>query len=238
MVTCQKVNVIFRIIPGLIAYLLLIGMTVLAMIDQFIFCIVLTLIFIFIVYYLGSLSIYFIISLLRWKREEKYDWQEMYEKYVEKEGKEVVPWNDVSIFVVIPNYNEHISILSDTLENIAKSKICKSHISIVLAMEEKEVEGEKKAQKLVQKYKEKFKDIIISLHPAGLEGEIACKGSNENWGVLTLEKYLTEKNINFDNVIVSISDADSIIHPKYFECLTYKFCLDQGIILNLKKIVT
>ena len=72
-------------------------------------------------------------------------------------------------------------------------------------------------------------DFRVVEHPDGLPGEARVKGANITWAAKDAARILREKNIPFDHVIVSCFDADTIVSPAYFSCLTYNFmaCPDR-----------
>jgi hypothetical protein len=126
-------------------------------------------------------------------------------------------------YVIVPNYNEPIEVLEETLDRVSKSTISREQIGICLAMEEREVGHEEKAKALMAKFEGQFRDIFYSVHPGDIEGEQRGKGSNGNWGCRMLEKRLKEKGEVLDNVLLTLTDADTNYHPQFFEALTYEF---------------
>jgi hypothetical protein len=57
---------------------------------------------------------------------------------------------------------------------------------VYLGMELRETGGEAKALSLVQRYIKKFRSIDYTLHPSGIPGEAAGKGSNLAWAARKL----------------------------------------------------
>jgi hypothetical protein len=53
-------------------------------------------------------------------------------------------------------------------------------------MEERETEAESKALRLIQEFCKKFRSIDFSIHPGGIPGEAAGKGSNLAWAARKL----------------------------------------------------
>jgi hypothetical protein len=79
---------------------------------------------------------------------------------------------------VIPNYEEPIELLRNTINRLAQHKLAKNHYALVLAMEESERGHEQKATVLYGEFRNKFKEMIVSVHPSGLVGEARGKASN------------------------------------------------------------
>jgi hypothetical protein len=75
-----------------------------------------------------------------------------------------------------------------------------------------------------KKFGSHFRNFEIIVHPDGLEGEIKGKGSNQAWaGKEIKEKLIDKEGIDYDTILVSVFDIDTVIHPGYFYCLTHKF---------------
>lgn len=74
-------------------------------------------------------------------------------------------------------------------------------------MEQREVESESKALKLIHEFVNKFRSIDFSIHPADIPGEAAGKGSNLAWAARKLSvKYSMGMR---QNVIVTGIDGTS-----------------------------
>ncbi|KAG8421536.1 hypothetical protein J3458_003409 [Metarhizium acridum] len=85
-------------------------------------------------------------------------------------------------------------------------------------MEQREVDSESKALKLVHEFVNKFRSIDFSIHPADIPGEAAGKGSNLAWAARKLSvKYSMGMR---QNVIVTGIDADSHLSSSYFTSIT------------------
>ncbi|KAJ9102327.1 hypothetical protein QFC21_002727 [Naganishia friedmannii] len=94
---------------------------------------------------------------------------------------EKLHYDDVVHAIVIPNYMEDIDTLRDTLQNLASHRAAPHSYIPVLGMELRETAASLKALQLVSEFKGSFKDVRYTLHPDGLSGEIAGKGSNLAW---------------------------------------------------------
>jgi hypothetical protein len=130
--------------------------------------------------------------------------------------------------VLIPNVNEPIEIIRRTLKKLALQQDAKKRIFVVLAMEDLELDADKKATQIIREYGKKFLGITYSLHPAGLPGEILGKGSNQAWAARCAKNILVEKmGIPIENIIITSCDVDSLFHTFYFSELTLKFIEDD-----------
>jgi cellulose synthase/poly-beta-1,6-N-acetylglucosamine synthase-like glycosyltransferase len=126
--------------------------------------------------------------------------------------------------VVIPNYAEPLEVLSKTLHNLqAQGSECR-RMTVVLGMEEREPEAYTKADQLIAHFEGKFANILATYHPDDLPGEVVGKGANEAWAVRQARQVLVNQmGIPAEQIIVTVADADSIIHSLYFNELSYLF---------------
>ena len=79
-------------------------------------------------------------------------------------------------------------------------------------------------EKVKHKFSNCFSDIIFTLHPSELRGEIAGKGSNLHYSETVVKKYIDDKGWNYGDVIATIFDIDTVCHEQYFAYLTYLYC--------------
>lgn len=129
-------------------------------------------------------------------------------------------------FLVMPNYQESFEKLDSTLENLTKQTFPLSQLHIVLAMEKREVDGRKRAEKLIKKYGNKFGSVFATYHP-DIAGEVKGKSSNEAYaGRQVYELFFETGKYDLDFATVSSVDADSMFDTQYFSYLSYKFLSD------------
>src|SRR5258708_32988868 len=128
--------------------------------------------------------------------------------------------------VIIPNYNENIEKLRISINSIAEQTLPSKMIYVILAMEQREENGENKANILIKEFKQKFAGITAYYHPDVL-GETKGKSSNQSYSSrMFYEQYINTGKIDINYVTVSSVDADSIFDKQYFAYLTYKFLSD------------
>jgi len=168
------------------------------------------------------ITVFMIFGYRRIKIWEKVDWLSKCKKL--KESDDAPNWRDVYHLVIIPIYKEGLEILRPSMDSILNSDYPKDKMIVVLAFEERAgEEALKRAKALEEKYQDKFFAYLTTLHPDGIIGEAKVKGANASWAAKEAKIFLDEKNIKYENVIVSTFDCDTCVHPKYFSCLTYKF---------------
>jgi hypothetical protein len=156
------------------------------------------------------------------KKWQATDWIETWKHKLPLTHSTITP-EDVRHIVIIPNYSESVEVLEQTLLAL-KKQTAASRLWVILAMEAREQGGEEKAQKLIGQFKSAFAGLFCTVHPAGLPGEMACKGTNETWATRWAYHHLVN-TLQFDirTMMVTICDADSRLDPQYFACLSYLF---------------
>jgi hypothetical protein len=165
-----------------------------------------------------------IVGLRRIRRWEKRDWQAEYDRLA---GPDSMRRTDVHHVVIIPNYKEPVSVLSRTLDALAKQENALTQMTIVLAMEAGDSESLAKAEHLQQAYRPQFANVYFTIHPKGLPGEMQCKSANEAWAARWIKRKLVDqKGYDIDHIIVTTMDADTVWHPTHFACLTTLYALN------------
>ncbi|MDZ4670147.1 MAG: glycosyltransferase family 2 protein [Phototrophicales bacterium] len=155
------------------------------------------------------------------KATEKIDWRGEYTRLRRADSLE---WEEIIHVMVIPNYKEDYGVLQDTLERIAQSPLAKTQVCVVLGMEEREKDAHIKAKSLVAEFQSRFLYILTTFHPKDLVGEVAGKSSNEAWAAREAYKTLVVgQGYDIDKMVITILDADSLIHPRYLEAVTSRF---------------
>ena len=126
--------------------------------------------------------------------------------------------------VIMTAYNEGIEVLDPSIEAVKNTTFPNDHIIFVLAYEERGGEAiEKTAKTLRQKYKDSFKDFILSKHPANLRGEVIGKGPNLTYAGHEVAYYVARHKMSAENIIVTSLDSDNHMHPKYLDSVAYEF---------------
>jgi cellulose synthase/poly-beta-1,6-N-acetylglucosamine synthase-like glycosyltransferase len=132
--------------------------------------------------------------------------------------------DDVHHVVIVPNYAEPVEILRRTLRRLAAQEEARRRLTVVLAMEGREIGARAKAKTLREQFADRFARILITVHPANQAGEIACKGSNQTWAVRQVKRELVDRlGLSMERLTLTSCDADSMLHPHYFAKLTRLF---------------
>ncbi len=131
---------------------------------------------------------------------------------------------DIYHLVIVPAFKETLEVLEPGVKSYAEGSFPARQILIVLAVEGRANDEVKKAaEDLRLKYSAVFFDFLVVIHPDGLEGEARVKGANATFAAKQARKHLEERRVPVENVIVSCFDADTVVSPNYFSCLTYCF---------------
>jgi hypothetical protein len=161
----------------------------------------------------------------RLRAAERTDWHAAC-RAAERDGRAFARWDEIIHIVIIPNYKEPVSLLRRTLASLAAQANARQ-IVVVLAMEAREQGAGQRARTLEHEFAGAFASIFSTFHPAGLPGEVVGKSSNENWAArIAKRRVVDELGYDLRNVTVTSCDADTVFHPGYFPCLTYKFATD------------
>jgi len=141
-----------------------------------------------------------------------------------KSGSKRALSKDLYHLVLIPIAKETRDIVEPGIKSITTSSFPPKRIVIVLALEERaSSEIKTDAEYLLKKYKDKFFDMKIIVHPDGRIGEAKAKGANATYAAKETAEYFLKKKIPFENVIVSCFDSDTVVNSDYFASLTYYF---------------
>jgi cellulose synthase/poly-beta-1,6-N-acetylglucosamine synthase-like glycosyltransferase len=130
--------------------------------------------------------------------------------------------------IILANFKEPEEVVARTLERLGQQPNAHDTLTVVMAMEEAEAGSQQKGERLKRRYGRLFANMLITVHPRGLPGEVPGKGSNQAWAARRVREYLVEeKGTPLDSLTVTSCDADSLIHPGYFAELARQFASDE-----------
>lgn len=165
-----------------------------------------------------NFSFYLVVSWKRLRDALKVDWED-------KMKHETTDWDEKTHIVFLTIYNEPWDVVESSIKGLCEAAFNRENFVIVIAGEERK---EEHCRKIFNKVKNKaddcFRDIVFTLHPADQEGEIKGKGSNLNYSERQMKKYVDKRGWNYEDIIVTIFDIDTVCHPDYFSYLTYIYC--------------
>lgn len=136
----------------------------------------------------------------------------------------LMPWDSVYHLVIIPVVKESREIVEVGLKSLVSGSFACKRMLMIFALEERAQENIKTdVWRMQSKYKNNFYDLLVVTHPVDLPGEARVKGANATYAAQKAAEYFKEKDIPYENVIVSCFDADTVVTPEYFSCLTYYY---------------
>lgn len=212
-------RIIYRfleILPGALSWMTLIGVIALSAFRPVWAAIF---IIIFDLYWLLKtvhLSIYHHYNWKRMRHNMKKDWNEAIQN---------LKHENIYHLILLPFYQEGREVLSGTMEALANSKYDTKKFLVVIAGEERAGDQyHAVAEEMKNKYSESFGDVIVTLHPSGVAGEIIGKGPNISYAAEQARQHILDfRHIPYEDVIVSAFDVDTVVSPQYFACLTWHF---------------
>jgi len=156
--------------------------------------------------------------------------EELEELEILKEDQSLIKdWREIYHIVILPTYQEPIEVLDASIEAVKKSFYPNKKIIILLAIEERAGrEAEEMAAKLEEKYGQEFFKFLVTQHPDGIVGELKGKSANITYAAKQIRKFIDQKKIKYQNVIVSTFDCDTRPSPQYFSSLTYKYIINPN----------
>jgi cellulose synthase/poly-beta-1,6-N-acetylglucosamine synthase-like glycosyltransferase len=205
----------FEMVPGLLAWGTIIPIILLA---RFAPVAAAILVIVFDVYWLIK-TIYLSVFLRHdWKRLRRHMAEEWHERI------ERLKCDHLYHAVIFPFYQEPREVIERSLVSVIDNHYDTKKIVMVLAAEARagdEIVGV--ARELRERYRERFFDFLVTVHPDTDRTEIAGKGSNIAYSAKLMAGYFRERNIPFKDVLVSALDVDTVVFPEYFACLTWHF---------------
>ena len=119
-------------------------------------------------------------------------------------------------------YKEQLNLLLRTLKMVLSLR-GGSDCIMVICLEEKTPDLEKKIHEIEREFDKKFAKLIITVHPFGVEGDIPGKCSNSNYGMRSVYNYLRDlnPNLNAEEYILTNFDVDTVFHKNFLEILNH-----------------
>lgn len=173
-------------------------------------------------------TIYFSLHLRatfrRMRRNMKINWLEKLTNVHRTPGTSRPHWRDVYHLVILPMAGEPYEIVRESFQALAAANYPKDRMIVVLASEARVPEGAGVAERITAEFGGAFFRFLATVHPAGIQGEIPGKGSNETWAARQAkEKIIDPAGIPYRDILVSVFDADTQVLPEYFGILTHAF---------------
>ncbi len=203
-------------IPGMIAWGILgfaLLLSLFAPVAGIVFIIVFDMYWMLRVYYF---VIHVVAAYQAYRKTLSVDWYAAVQK--------IAGWERIYHVVMLPTYQEDAAIVEEALCALLRSPYRTDRMIVALGGEEKDRKSFAMiAETMREKYAHRFADFVVTVHPFGTVGEIPGKGSNLRFMGNALKTIIDEKNIPYDDIIVSAFDIDTVAHPQYFAKLSHVF---------------
>lgn len=159
---------------------------------------------------------YLFISWNTYRKHREVDWMGKVREHDD--------WERIQHMIFLPMVDEGVDVVRHTFDGLLKSHFPTKNMMIVLAGEAREEEHfNTVADQIKEEYGEYFGHFLTTLHPAGLPGEVAGKGANQNWAGHRAQEYVDELGWNYDDIIVTSFDIDTVADEHYFSYLTNSY---------------
>lgn len=209
---------IYEMLPGILVWstlIILVSLSILRPLWMIYFVIVFS---IYWVLKVTNFSFYLLVAWNRFRKARASDWKN-------RLAHEIDNWQDKRHVVFLTLYDEEWEVVRTSIESIRDSVYEKEKFVIVIAGEENKKEHfEYISEQVKQTFGEVFFDIVCVMHPKDLPGEIQGKGSNLHYAERHMKEYIDEKKWDYDKIIATVFDIDTVVHPQYFSYLTYVYC--------------
>ncbi|MFA5946333.1 MAG: glycosyltransferase family 2 protein [Patescibacteria group bacterium] len=213
-------NRLWEILPGLFVWTVLLGSLGLSLFAP---TIAIILIIIFDLYWMLRVF-YFVIHVLaayiECRRTEKVDWW--------KRVQEILHYDRVYHVIMLPTYQEELPIVEEAFESLLRERYRSDRLIVVLGGEERDAVNFKQSAKVIeQKYAGKFAELLFTIHPKDLPGEIPGKGSNLKHMAGVVRETIDRLKIPYDDIVVSAFDVDTVAHEQYLARLAYLYLTEE-----------
>jgi len=205
-----------EILPGFTSWLILIGVVLAAIYASFIAA-----------YFILAFAIYWVLKTFFLSYHVRYNWKRL-RHHLTLDWEALVKRFDYGRYyhlIILPFYEEPEEVINDAIKSLADAKYDNKKLLVVLAAEERAGEKARRcALAIKEKWSDTFGAFLVTEHPDDIPGEIAGKGSNVHWALSqATAKILDDRHIDYQYVIASIFDSDTVVYPDYFNCLMWHF---------------
>ena len=158
-------------------------------------------------------------NIISWKPKTKL-WKQIYLNI----KKQNIKFDEIYHWVIIPTFQDPYEMIEDSIKSIVNSKFDNKKIIFTLAWEEKDKENYYNIfNKIKSKYWDNFLLFLDTLHPYWIKWELPWKGSNVTYSAKKCYNEIKKLWINYDKILVSVLDSESIVQDTYFSLLTLEY---------------
>jgi len=164
-----------------------------------------------------NFSFYLVVAWSRLRTAQKINWP--------AKLKELDNVYDKKHIIFLTVYNEEWGVVRPAISSIVSSVYDKNKFVLVIAGEEREKENfEGIFQNTKEEFGSFFADVVGIMHPSNLRDEIPGKGSNMHYAENVMQEYIDNKGWDYEKIIITVFDIDTVCHKYYFSYLTYLYC--------------
>ena len=174
---------------------------------------------IFVVYWIVRLfymMVWLVLSWFKYRRDIKVDWF----NELKKLDKNYLEYYHIITF---PTYKEPLEVIERSFQALVDSHYPKDKMIVALGGEDRDRENfEIIAEKIRAKFGNQFFRLLTTVH-VRQDDELPGKGSNVHFMELNLKKEIDSLNLEYEKIIVSCFDIETLPHNQYFAYLTHKY---------------
>ncbi len=212
----------FEILPGFLSWGTLIAAFLLSWLVPIAVAIFIIIFDFFWLLRISYLSFHQIASYRQMKKNLTADWMKKLKNLKRKK------WEEIYHLVILPTYKEGRETIKPTIQALADADYPKNKIIVVLSTEERAGKvAQETAKEIEKEFGKNFFYFITTVHPRGIPGEIAGKGSNIAWAINRAKELIDKLSIPYEDIIVSNFDIDTRPYPQYFAILTWHYLTDK-----------
>ena len=220
----RRIERFFETLPGALSWSIIVGMTVLSVTNHLLASAIMVAFVLFWVFRLLYMNIFLVISYMRLHIEKGTDWMGLIGKIglppeslagVDPFRRRQIEslWRadqhppkpeDLYHLVILPVVREGRNILEPGVKSLVDGAYPSQRVLVVIALEARAAAPVKQDVYAIQKhYAASFLDFLVVEHPGDIPGEAMVKGANATWAAKHAAKYLQDKGIAEERVIVS-----------------------------------
>ncbi len=134
-------------------------------------------------------------------------------------------WQEIINVIILPTYNEGLKIIQTAVQSLVDDGYPLDKMIVVLAVEERAgAAAVERAEAIKAEFGNRFRKFVYVIHPDGMAGEIKGKGANQAFaGKFVKEKIIDAEGIDYNRILVSVFDIDTVLVPGYFFRLAHAF---------------
>lgn len=145
------------------------------------------------------------------------------------ETKQYIKPSEVIHCLTLVTYKESYEVIRTSIESYANSNYNLKKVILLLSCEEADWPNALHISNQIKKeFGHLFMDYLHTFHPKNIPGELKGRAGNATWSGKALRRYLENKKLSFDKVLLSSFDADTVISKDFLSELTFRYCITDN----------